>query len=152
MADVQLVSQSQVKPETASPIFYVLDTNVLIHDPTAIKNFDEHHVIIPITVLEELDKLKSGKVAIAADCRQAIREIDAVLGRAEPQDVEDGVPIPRGKKQKPCGTLSVLMTETPENVVLLPTHLNDNKILNDVVYLKQRNTAPGRPLPNPASA
>lgn len=139
MADVQLVSQSQVKPATDNPIFYVLDTNVLIHDPTAIKNFDEHHVVIPITVLEELDKLKSGKVSIAADCRQAIREIDAVLGRAEPPDVEYGVPIPRGKKQKPCGTLAVLMTEPPENVVLLPTHLNDNKILNDVVYLKQRN-------------
>ncbi|MEZ5526382.1 MAG: PhoH family protein [Gammaproteobacteria bacterium] len=139
MADVQLVSHSQVKPESAKPIFYVLDTNVLIHDPTAIRNFDEHHVIIPITVLEELDKLKSGKVSIAADCRQAIREIDAVLGRAHPQDVEDGVPIPRGKRLKPCGTLSVLMTPSPENVVLLPTHLNDNKILNDVAGLKQRN-------------
>ncbi len=142
MAEVKLVSQSHVLPETASPIFYVLDTNVLIHDPTAIRNFDEHHVIIPITVLEELDKLKSGKIAVAADCRQAIREIDSILGRAEPQDVEDGVPIPRGKKLKPCGTLSVLMTEPPENVLLLPTHLNDNKILNDVVFLKQRN--PGR--------
>ncbi len=138
MADVKLVSPSQVLPETESPIFYILDTNVLIHDPTAIKNFDEHHVIIPMTVLEELDKLKSGKVAVAADCRQAIREIDNILGRALPQDVEFGVPIPRGKKLKPCGSLSVLMTETPENVVLLPTHLNDNKILNDVAYLKQR--------------
>ena len=142
MADVKLVSNSQVQPENENPIFYILDTNVLIHDPTAIKNFDEHHVIIPITVLEELDKLKSGKVSIAADCRQAIREIDTILGRSLPQDVEDGVPIPRGKKLEPCGNLSVLMTETPENVVLLPTHLNDNKILNDVAYLKQR--FPGR--------
>ena len=142
MADVKLVSNSQVLPENESPIFYILDTNVLIHDPTAIKNFDEHHVIIPMTVLEELDKLKSGKVAIAADCRQAIREIDSILGRALPQDVEDGVPIPRGKKLKPLGSLSVLMTEIPENVILLPTHLNDNKILNDVAYLKQRY--PGR--------
>ena len=51
--------------------FYVLDTNVLIHDPNALLNFEEHHVIIPMTVLEELDKLKSGKTSIAADCRQA---------------------------------------------------------------------------------
>src|SRR5690606_28371450 len=105
MGDIQLVSPSQVLPQAESPILYVLDTNVLIHDPTAIKNFDEHHVIIPITVLEELDKLKSGKQAGAADCRQAIREIDGVLGRADPGAVEEGVPIQRGKK-KHCGTLS----------------------------------------------
>jgi len=91
------------------------------------------------TVLEELDKLKSGKVAIAADCRQAIREIDSVLGRASPDAVEQGVPIQRGKKLKPSGTLAILMTETPANVILLPNHLNDNKILNAVAYLKQRH-------------
>lgn len=142
MGDRQLVSPSQVIPQVESPILYVLDTNVLIHDPTAIKNFDEHHVIIPITVLEELDKLKSGRLAVAADCRQAIREIDGVLGRAEPEAVEQGVPIQRGKKLKPSGSLSILMTDTPENVVLLPTHLNDNRILNAVAYLKARN--PGR--------
>ena len=37
---------------------YILDTNVLIHDPNAVLNFEEHHVMIPMTVLEELDKLK----------------------------------------------------------------------------------------------
>ncbi len=138
MGDVKLVSTSHVLPQHDSPIFYILDTNVLIHDPTAIKNFDEHHVVIPMTVLEELDKLKSGKVAVAADCRQAIREIDNLLGRATPDEVERGVPIQRGKKLKPCGNLSVLMCEPPDNVVLLPTHLNDNKILNSVAFLKQR--------------
>lgn len=142
MSDVKLASLPPFLPHFESPIFYVLDTNVLIHDPAAIKNFDEHNVVIPITVLEELDKLKSGKIAVAADCRQAIREIDSVLGRATPDAVEQGVPIDRGKKQKPCGTLAILMAETPSNVILLPTHLNDNKILNAVVHLKQRH--PGR--------
>jgi len=142
MADVKLASTPPFMPHSESPIFYVLDTNVLIHDPTAIMNFDEHNVVIPITVLEELDKLKSGKVAIAADCRQAIREIDSVLGRALPEAVEQGVPIQRGKKLKPSGSLAILMAETPANVILLPTHLNDNKILNSVAFLKQRH--PGR--------
>ncbi|MFT6429286.1 MAG: PhoH-like ATPase, partial [Halopseudomonas sp.] len=77
--------------------FYVLDTNVLIHDPNALLNFEEHHVIIPMTVLEELDKLKSGKTSIAADCRQAIRLIDRTLADAPPDLVEKGVPIQRGK-------------------------------------------------------
>jgi PhoH-like ATPase len=136
MGDTQLVRNSQIAPKTENPIYYVLDTNVLIHDPTAILNFDEHNVVIPITVLEELDKLKSGKLALAADCRQAIRELDRILGRASPELVEQGVPIPR-EKFKTCGSLSVIMAEIPSNVVLLPTHLNDNKILNTVAFLRQ---------------
>ena len=48
-------------PSSSKPILYVLDTNVLIHDPNALLNFEEHHVAIPMTVLEELDKLKTGK-------------------------------------------------------------------------------------------
>ncbi len=115
---------------------YVLDTNVLIHDPTALLKFEEHHIIIPITVLEELDKLKNGKNAIGADCRQAIREIDKILGGADPEAVEAGIPIPRAETGDNEGLLSILMPKSPENVSLLPTHLNDNKILNDIHSLK----------------
>lgn len=122
-----------------SPIFYVLDTNVLIHDPSAIWNFDEHQVVIPMTVLEELDNLKSGRGAVAADSRQAIREIDQILGKAAPIDVEQGVSIERGKQLPNSGTLSVLMTETPQIHRILPEHLNDNKILNAVALLKQQH-------------
>lgn len=139
MSEVKLVSSSIDSSSSSNPIFYVLDTNVLIHDPTSILNFDEHHVVIPITVLEELDSLKSGRQSIAADCRQAIRELDKLLGRASPNDVEDGVPIVRGEGLERSGTLSVLMTEIPDNLVMLPTHLNDNKILNDVGFLKHQN-------------
>ena len=89
---------------------YVLDTNVLIHDPNALLNFEEHDVIIPMTVLEELDSLKSGKQTVAADCRQAIRNIDKLLGDASPKDIEKGVPILRGKKADPLGTLSIIMS------------------------------------------
>ena len=70
---------------------YVLDTNVLLHDPNALLNFQEHQVAIPMTVLEELDQLKAGKHSVAAECRQAIRLIDQVLGAATPQEVEQGV-------------------------------------------------------------
>ena len=147
MSEVKLVSNLIDSSTCSSPIFYVIDTNVLIHDPTSILNFDEHHVVIPITVLEELDSLKSGRQSIAADCRQAIRELDKQLGRASPHEVETGVLINRGNNTsslsaepsaEKSGRLSVLMTEIPENLALLPTHLNDNKILNDVGYLKQR--------------
>ena len=121
---------------------YVLDTNVLIHDPNSLLNFDEHRVVIPMTVLEELDKLKSGKSNIAADCRAAIRLIDEVLGNASPEEVEAGVPICR--PQRPDGSLSVLMPrqQQDDERPLLPEHLNDNRIINDIAALIQRD--PGR--------
>lgn len=118
---------------------YVLDTNVLIHDPNALLNFEEHEVIIPMTVLEELDNLKTGKQAVAADCRQAIRNIDKLLGDAPPADIERGVPILRGPKAEPLGTLSIIMTTEYNGNHALPQHLNDNKIINTLAALQERN-------------
>jgi len=141
MTDMALVGGSASAMPAGNPsTLYVLDTNVLIHDPTAISNFHEHQVVIPITVLEELDNLKTGRTALAADCRQAIREIDRVLGNASPEDVEKGVPILRADNET-SGSLSVLMTETPDDLQILPEHLNDNKILNAVAVLRQRSSA-----------
>ena len=119
------------------PILYVLDTNVLIHDPNALLNFEEHHVAIPMTVLEELDKLKSGHHSVAAECRQAIRLIDKTLGDASPEDVELGVPIQRGKSG-PKGLLSILMSKRAEPNIVLPEHLNDNIIINQLIDLHAR--------------
>lgn len=119
---------------------YVLDTNVLVHDPNALLNFEEHGVVVPMTVLEELDKLKSGKSHIAADCRAAIRLIDRILGPALPEQVDAGVPIPRGPEGTQ-GTLSVLMPRpVQEGEGVLPEHLNDNRIINDIVSLKSRDS------------
>ncbi|PSF10616.1 ribonuclease [Marinobacter fuscus] len=120
---------------------YVLDTNVLIHDPNALLNFEEHTVIIPMTVLEELDSLKSGKQTVAADCRQAIRNIDKLLGDASPKAIEKGVPILRGKKADPLGTLSIVMSSEGAGNHSLPEHLNDNKIINSLAALQARHTS-----------
>jgi PhoH-like ATPase len=119
-----------------APTLYALDTNVLIHDPNALLNFEEHHVTIPMTVLEELDKLKTGAHSVAAECRQAIRLIDRLLGSASPEEVEQGVPILRGK-MGPKGSLSILMSRT-EPPAMLPENLNDNKIINLLVELQSR--------------
>ena len=117
---------------STQPTTYILDSNVLIHDPNSILNFEEHQVVIPITVLEELDNLKNGKQTIAADCRQAIRLIDNILGTASPAEIEKGVPIQRGNKSKPAGTLSILMSPVDEKVIALPSSNNDNRIINDI--------------------
>ncbi|MGD8939667.1 MAG: PhoH family protein [Gammaproteobacteria bacterium] len=118
---------------------YVLDTNVLIHDPTSILNFEEHQVIIPITVLEELDQLKSSKHAYAADCRSAIRMIDQVIGEASPEDISKGVAIHRDNDGQTSGSLAVLMTSQTRNEInsRLPNDLNDNKIINRLIELQE---------------
>ncbi len=118
---------------------YILDSNVLIHDPNSILNFEEHQVVIPITVLEELDKLKNGKQTIAADCRQAIRLIDSIVGSATPTDVEKGIPIVRDGQKEALGTLSIQMNRAPDNVSFLPNNLNDNRIINDICHLKHEH-------------
>jgi PhoH-like ATPase len=120
------------------PILYVLDTNVLIHDPNALLNFEEHRVAIPMTVLEELDKLKDGKQTVAAECRQAIRLIDKTLGDASPAVVESGVPIMRVNGSTK-GFLSILMDKRPEPSNLLPQNLNDNIIINQLIDLHTRH-------------
>lgn len=122
-------------PKTVHKL-YVLDTNVLIHDPSAILQFQEHQVVIPMIVLEELDKLKMGKLAIAADCREAIRQIDRIIGDAPPIEIAKGVPILRddGETQ---GTFSILLDSFDQAPKVLPTDLNDNKIINSLVNLQQ---------------
>ncbi len=116
---------------------YVLDTNVLIHDPNSLLNFEEHRVIIPMTVLEELDKLKSGKASVSAECRAAIRLIDAILGDAEPEKIQQGVPVWREITRSYQGTLSVLMDKQDSNKKdYLSNELNDNKIINQLVTLQ----------------
>lgn len=65
---------------------FVLDTNVLITDPSAVMSFMEHNVIIPMEVLEELDNIKSRGVDISTDARAAIRMIDDIIGADNPAD------------------------------------------------------------------
>ena len=59
---------------------FVLDTNVILHDSNCIRNFQEHDVAIPITVLEELDKFKRGNEDINFQARQFLRDLDQLTG------------------------------------------------------------------------
>ena len=65
---------------------FVLDTSVIIYDHTAIKNFKEHDVVIPITVLEELDNFKKGNDTKNYAAREFIRYIDKLSGKNSLQD------------------------------------------------------------------
>lgn len=82
------------KLEPANRKIYVLDTNVLLHDPTALTAFAEHRVVIPMTVLEELDHIKDRRdKSVSREARIAIQLIDKVVGNASPQEIQQGVDI-----------------------------------------------------------
>ncbi|MBI3898045.1 MAG: PhoH family protein [Gammaproteobacteria bacterium] len=72
---------------------FVLDTNVLIHDPTAILRFQEHDVYLPIVVLEELDRAKVGMSEVARNVRQVSRFLDELIENAN-GDIGGGIKIP----------------------------------------------------------
>jgi PhoH-like ATPase len=73
---------------------YILDTNVLIHDPSALTRFDEHDVVLPIAVLEEMDKVKRGFDELARNVRTVSRQLDEIS--ADTEDLEKGCPLPGG--------------------------------------------------------
>ncbi|HKJ95626.1 MAG TPA: PhoH family protein [Gammaproteobacteria bacterium] len=81
-------------PDTAG-CAYVLDTNVLIHDPACVFRFQEHDVVIPMTVLEELDRLKRGQSDTARSARQISRTFSELLDGLPAEEVADGVLLPQ---------------------------------------------------------
>lgn len=135
------MSKAVSQPKNDSKIkCFVVDTNVLIHDPNSILSFQEHLVAIPMVVLEELDKLKTSKQAISAECRQAIRLIESIIEDAPVEQVSKGVPIPR----ETGGHLGELMIVTRSkhkgddlSEELSDSLVNDNKIINDALGLRK---------------
>src|SRR5262245_48989102 len=71
-----------VVPVAGRPKLYVLDTNVILHDSGCIRNFEEHDIAIPITVLEELDRFKRGNEDINFQAREFLRLLDELTGDA----------------------------------------------------------------------
>ena len=78
------------RPENRRQIF-VLDTNVLMHDPTALFRFQEHDVYLPMVVLEELDQGKKGLSEVARNARQASRFLDDLVSGSSHEEIERGL-------------------------------------------------------------
>ncbi|WP_028109721.1 PhoH family protein [Ferrimonas futtsuensis] len=119
---------------------FVLDTNVLLHEPLAIYSFKEHDVVIPMTVLEELDQIKDRRKDVSRDARVAIRTLEDCLSDASPEQILKGVPLnhPNAPEEE-LGTLSIFPDHqiTFTNPVALPGNNNDNLIINSALYLQQ---------------
>jgi len=73
---------------------FVLDTNVLMHDPTALFRFKEHDIYLPMMVLEELDRAKKGVSEVARNVRQVSRFLDDVIADAGKEAIDQGLPLP----------------------------------------------------------
>ncbi len=130
-------------PKSDSRLF-VLDTNVLMHDPASIFRFQEHDVFIPMVVLEELDNAKKGVSEVARNVRQVSRFIDEIINDAETEAINTGLELSKIKHlnghSDPRGRL-MLQTEILSDS--LPDHLPgknaDNSILGTTLSLQKKH-------------
>ena len=99
---------------------FVVDTNVLIHNPEAILSFRENEIVIPLEVLEELDKLKTWPDQRGKSAREAIRFLDSVAGRG---NLNEGVKLENGSILR----VSLLLPPRPPEGIALEK--NDNRII-----------------------
>jgi len=82
-----------IKRDSNGPRLFLLDTNVLMHDPTSIFRFQEHDIYLPMAVLEELDKGKKGMSEVARNVRQVSRFLDELMSGADKEEIDAGLPI-----------------------------------------------------------
>ncbi|MFD2515601.1 PhoH family protein [Pontibacter locisalis] len=118
--------------DTNQKKIFVLDTSVILYDHSAIQNFQEHDVAIPITVLEELDNFKKGNDIKNFEAREFIRFIDKLSAEHKLQDW-----LPLNGKNK--GYFRVLMNDSTEmlDAVQIFGDKNDHRILNSALKLQQ---------------
>ena len=123
---------------------FVLDTNVLMHDPSCLFRFEEHDIFIPIMTLEELDNHKKGMTEIARNARQASRMLDEMLAHDE-VDIDEGIDLYGPSSKLASGRLylqtEAISAELPQG---LPTSKVDNQILSVVIHLQKK--FPKRPV------
>ena len=127
------------------PKLFVLDTNVLMHDPTSLFRFDEHDIYLPMITLEELDGHKKGMTEVARNARQVSRDLDALAaatGSRDAGDMSEGLPLAQTGHREAGGKLffqtNLVDVSLPEG---LPQGKADNQILGVVKALREQKPA-----------
>ena len=126
------------KPATLTKLF-VLDTNVLMHDPSSLFRFEEHDIYIPMMTLEELDNNKKGMTEVARNARQASRFLDQIV--TDPlANMEQGISLVTQSNNAASGSLFLqtyaIKTDLP---TALPSYKGDNVILGVMLHLKHES-------------
>jgi PhoH-like ATPase len=131
-----------VRPRKTShsgpPKLFVLDTNVLMHDPMCLFRFEEHDIFLPMIVLEELDGHKKGMTEVARNARQTSRTLDALAG-AKDADITKGLKLNTTGHREAGGCL--FFQTQPLDYTLpmsLPQGKADNQILGVVEALRKQ--------------
>ena len=117
------------------PKIFVLDTNVILHDYNSIYNFQENDLVIPLAVLEELDKFKKGNDTINYNAREFVRHIDRI---SDPRLFNSGSGYPLGKGK---GRLSIEINHPfpPELKDCFMDDIQDHRILSTTMWIKEKN-------------
>ncbi|MFL6658030.1 MAG: PhoH family protein [Massilia sp.] len=123
---------------------FVLDTNVLMHDPSSLFRFEEHDVYLPMMTLEELDDHKKGMSEVARNARQVSRTLDALVGTLEDGAIENGILLSKLGNKDAKGRLffQTRLQSGPTLPEGLPQGKADNQILGVVRNLEAEQ--PGR--------
>ena len=133
---------ARIGPSQSTKLF-VLDTNVLMHDPTSLFRFEEHDIYLPILTLEELDAHKKGMTEVARNARQASRFLDELVTmHAEPGTAGIAQGIPLAEKSGGAAT-GRLFLQTEAIATTLPASLAngkaDNQIIAVVMHLSRQH-------------
>lgn len=136
-------STSRHADQTGVTKLFVLDTNVLMHDPTSLFRFEEHDVYLPMMTLEELDNHKKGMSEVARNARQVSRTLDGLVANTDDDAIEQGIPLSKLGNKDAKGRLffqtRLQIADLPEG---LPQGKADNQILAVVRSLEADQ--PGR--------
>lgn len=121
----------------ANPKLFVLDSNVLMHDPTSLFHFQEHDIYIPMVTLEELDNNKKGMSEVARNARQTSRFLDEIVSSAI-TDIDEGISLESHGSKNATGRL-FLQTQAISSVlpVRLASGSADNQIIGVVKFLHE---------------
>ena len=137
-----LEPRSKAKAQGDAVKLFVLDTNVLMHDPSALFRFEEHDVYLPMMTLEELDDHKKGMSEVARNARQVSRSLDALVGSAGEAQIEDGVALAALGNKDAGGRLYFQTTAVSQTLpTALPAGKADNQILAVVRSLQDQYAA-----------
>ncbi|HRF61775.1 MAG TPA: PhoH family protein [Candidatus Competibacter sp.] len=136
------ISADQTPSDLTGPRLFVLDTNVLIHDPTALFRFKEHDIHLPMMVLEELDHAKKGVSEVARNVRQVSRFLDELIAEASKEAIDRGLPLPGLISQRGEPASGRLFFQTRPSRLrsptdLLPGNTPDHDILGMALSLRQ---------------
>jgi PhoH-like ATPase len=114
---------------------FVLDTNVLLHNPKAIESFADNDIVLPMTVIEELDKFKKNNDELGRNARQVIRDLDRLRCKG---NLREGVKLQNKPLEEESGSLRIFTGKGDIKDTEMDLKVPDNRIIRVAYHLKQQ--------------